>query len=166
MALLKKSEIKKKPELVVNEVVIKEGSGVFLMEGGPGRKEKNIKVFYHRPKGFNENTKILLVIPGAGRNGDSYRDAWINASEKFGVLILSPMYAESNYPFEAYHLGGVLRSSNLRQVVLFEDSTNIAKLDEGAFEYTLNNNPDNWIFNDFDRIFNVVKGEIRSDQST
>ena len=87
-------------ELVLNQINIQEGSGEFLIEGGKAKKDKTVKIFYHKPKNYRANSKFLMVIPGAGRNGDSYRDAWIDESEKYSLLILSPMYQESQYGFE------------------------------------------------------------------
>ncbi|PQJ76286.1 hypothetical protein BTO16_10205 [Polaribacter glomeratus] len=90
MALVNKIDIIKQRKLVLNEINIKEGSGSFLIEGGKGKKEKAITIYDHKPKRYKPDSKILLVVSGSGRNRDSYRDAWIASSEKYGVLILSP----------------------------------------------------------------------------
>ncbi|MDT0608139.1 hypothetical protein [Croceitalea rosinachiae] len=166
MALLKKSDLRQRKELVLNQINIQEGSGVFLIEGGKGKVDKPIKVYYHKPKNFNADSKILLVIPGAGRNGDSYRDAWIEESEKYNVLILSPMYAEENYPFEDYHLCGVMGNLNLRNSISRIENTNMVKLEEDKFTFTINTNKDEWIFNDFDRIFDLAVNTLNSNQTT
>ena len=153
MKLLKRSEIVNEADLAINAIDIKTGSGVFLVEGGIGNKERLIKVYYHRPKNFSKKSNILLVVPGAGRNGDSYRDAWVAASEQNNVLILALTYATDSYPFEKYHLGGLIKHTNLSEVVEFVENTNIAKLDEQSFRYAVNENNEEWIFDDFDRIF-------------
>ena len=165
MQLIKKSEAEKETELKVNEVVINTGSGVFLIEGGNGQAEKNIKIYYHKPENFTKHSKILLVMPGAGRNGDSYRDAWIEEAEKYSVLILSPMYSEEAYPFEGYHLGGLIKNTNLRAAVEYVEHTNIAKLNETIFTFEVNTDKADWIFKDFDRIFDLVKEETGSIQT-
>ncbi len=165
MALIKKSDLKLKKELVLNEINIVEGSGVFLIEGGKGKVDKLIKVYYHKPRNFNVNSKILLVIPGAGRNGDSYRDAWVEESEKYSVLILSPMYEEKYYPFEDYHLCGLMSNLNLENSTTRIENTNMVKLDEANLAFTVNPNRDEWIFNDFDRIFDLVVNELKSNQT-
>ncbi len=165
MALVKKSDLKNKKELVLNEINIQEGSGAFLIEGGKGKVDKPIKVYYHKPKKFNADSKVLMVIPGAGRNGNSYRDAWIEESEKYGVLILSPMYIEENYHFEDYHLCGLMGNLNLKNSITRIENTNMVKLDEGNFTFTINPNKDEWIFNDFDRIFDLAVNELQSNQT-
>lgn len=160
MDLILVSPIESKETLVLNNIDLQEGSGAFLIEGGKGKVEKTIKVFYYRPEDFTKDSKVLLVIPGAGRNGDSYRDAWIEESEKYGVLILSPQYPELAYPFEEYHLGGIISSSNMMEKVSRIENTNQVLLDEDGFTFEMNFDSETYIFNDFDRIFDAVKIEL------
>lgn len=165
MALIKQSDLQKEKELKVNQIDIQEGSGVFLIEGGNGKKGNSIKVYYHRPKNFKSDSKVLLVIPGAGRNGNSYRDAWIKESEEYGVLILSPMYAEEDYAFEDYHLCGLMYDLNLKNTIDRIEGTNIVELDETKLTYKVNKNRKQWIFKDFDRIFDLTVKAINSEQT-
>ncbi len=151
-------------ELTINQVVFKQGSGVFLIEGADFRTEAKIKVYYHQPQNYTVDSPFVMVIPGAGRNADSYRDAWIEISEQYGVLILAPMYNEEQYPFEEYHLGGLIEDSNLAQSVQFSDTSNQVFLDENKWQATLNLNRDQWLFPDFDRIFQLSKAALRSTQ--
>ena len=109
-------------------------------------------------------SKILIVIPGAGRNGDSYRDAWIEASEKYNVLILSPMYAEDDYSFTDYHLGGIIKDANIRACNEFIVDTNVAVLYEDKLEYNVSQHPEEWIFDDFDDLFEKVVVSTNSNQ--
>ncbi|WP_245585054.1 hypothetical protein [Psychroserpens burtonensis] len=158
MELVKKSDFTNQKVLVLNEINIEEGSGEFLIEGGDGKKEKAIPIYYHMPKNYKPDSKILIVIPGAGRNGDSYRDAWIKASEKYGVLILSPMYKEAEYDYGAYHMGDLIYNLNLENSAQYDENSNKVFLDEEIFSFKINSNRNEWIYNDFDRIFdNVVK---------
>ncbi len=69
-----------------------------MVEGGGPYAQKRITVFYHRPDRFDRGSPVVMVIPGAGRHGDDYRDAWMGASEEHGVLVLSPRYPEKYYP--------------------------------------------------------------------
>jgi DNA-directed RNA polymerase subunit RPC12/RpoP len=164
MKLLKQGVVIKEANLVVSEIDITPGSGVFLVEGGTGKEGRNVKVYYHRPEAYTQDSKILIVIPGAGRNGDSYRDALIEASEKYNVLILSPMYAEEAYSFTDYHLGGIIKDANIAQCIEFEGNSNIAVLDERKLRYTVGQNPKEWIFDDFDVLFERVVMTTNSTQ--
>jgi hypothetical protein len=163
--LVKKSDLTKRKELVLNEIKIDEGSGEFLIEGGNGKKEEAITIFYHKPKNYKSDSKILIVVPGSGRNGDSYRDAWIEASEKYRVLILSPMYKEKGYDYNAYHMGNLIHNSNIEQSIKYDENSNKVFLDEEKFSFEINSNSNEWIYNDFDRIFDTVVENLGSSQT-
>ncbi|MEL6917880.1 MAG: hypothetical protein AAFO99_09125, partial [Bacteroidota bacterium] len=111
-------------------------------------------------------SRILIVIPGAGRNGDSYRDAWIEASEKYSLLILSPMYPEHEYGFEDYHLCGLITETNLKKSITYVENTNIVRLHEDTFKFKVNLNANEWLFNDLDRLFNLTVNAVNSSQKS
>jgi len=158
MELVKRSDLTRQKELVLNEIKIEEGSGEFLIEGGNGKKDKAITIYYHKPKNYQSDSKILIVVPGAGRNGDSYRDAWVEESEKYSVLILSPMYSEAEYDYGAYHMGNLIYNLNLETSAKYDENSNNVFLDEEKFSFEINSNRNEWIYNDFDRLFdNVIK---------
>lgn len=166
MPLLKKSDLLLDSNLIVNDVNLKTGSGVFLIEGAAHRKEKTIKVYYHKPEVFSSETNILMVISGAGRNADSYRDAWIEASERYNVLILSPMFEEEAYPFEDYHLCGLIKGLNIEESISFSETSNQVTLNEEALTYSINKNSEEWLFQDFNRIFDLVIQALGTSKST
>jgi len=125
------------------------GSGKFTIEGGKGHAEKKIDVYYHLPISYDENTKVLLVIPGAGRNGWSYRDSWVEASEKHNVLILSPSYSEQSYPrFWNYNVARMI------------SDVKINKAKSAIQSYRVVSDSKEWIFSDFDRVFNYSVSEL------
>lgn len=166
MALIPKREMHPANKATMPDIDIQTGSGHFWMEGGKGHEDDTLKVFYHKPKNFSPDSQVLLVIPGAGRNGDSYRDAWIPESETYSLLILSPMYPEKAYGFEDYHLCGLITDSNLRNSIEYLDQTNIAQLNEEQFQFTINPHSDEWIFKDFDRIFDLATEALQSNRQT
>ncbi|MFN1834266.1 hypothetical protein AB2B38_003295 [Balneola sp. MJW-20] len=156
-------ELEVRPE--TGKIKLEEGSGKFIISDDRD-STKTIQVYYHMPESYNENSEIVMVIPGAGRNADDYRDAWIQISEKYDVLVLSPSFSERDYNFEAYHLGGLIHSSNLMDNVEYIDGTNKAKLNEQNYRYKISNSPDQWIYPQFDRIFELVKNELKSNRET
>ncbi len=143
---------------------ISEGSGSFDIQGSGLHQGDVITVFYHKPANFSRNSQVLLVIPGAGRNGDDYRDSWVEASEKYNVLILAPSYPEAAYNYGDYHLGGVVKNLNLSKGVSFKQGTNQVLVDEDVVAFHVNPNRADWIFNDFDRIFELAKDATDSKQ--
>lgn len=146
------------------KIELNSGSGFFKINGIGKHQNDSITIFYHKPINFTQSSKILIVVPGAGRNGDSYRDSWIKTSEKHSVLILSPSYPEKDYNYGDYHLGGVVKDLDLSKGVSFKKGTNQVHIDEDVIEYTIETNNANWIFNDFDRIFEIVKNSTNSNQ--
>ena len=105
-----------------------------------------------------------MVIPGSGRNGDDYRDSWIEASEKHSVLILSPSYSEKDYSYADYHLGGLIQEFDMRKGVTFKKHSNQVHMDEDIVKFIPNTNSNQWIYNDFDRIFLIAKRTVKSKQ--
>lgn len=124
------------------------GAGKFPISGGADHPEAEIVVNYHIPKAVNKSSRVLFVIPGAGRNGDAYRDAWIDASEKYNVIILSPSYSDKDYPgFWSYNLGGMITDVK-------------ASKEKGIEHYRTVADAKQWLFDDFDRIFDVVSSAL------
>jgi pimeloyl-ACP methyl ester carboxylesterase len=149
------SLIERRTLLDIDKVNLHAGSGNFLLKAGLAHPDKPVFVFYHMPAGFSPDSPILLVIPGAGRNGWAYRDAWIDASETHNVLILAPHYADHLYDFGAYHMGGVISDVELRNVQLEPDGSAPSRyyLNDEDIVFEPNNDKEEWIFRDFDLIF-------------
>jgi len=143
MDLVKLSSLNIPEDQFINEIPFEYGSGRFIVPGGVD-ENKTIVIHYHKPQNFTEDSKVVIVLPGAGRNGDDYRDAWIEASEQFGVLVLALSYSESNYPgMWSYNLSGMVSDVNI------SDQT-----------FNINHQSDEWLFKDFDRIFKSVKSKL------
>lgn len=148
MDLIKKSDLIPEKALTLNKIDFQNGTGEFLVEGG-FKKEKTIIIHYYKPENFTSESAVIYVVPGAGRNGNDYRDAWIERSEKYNVLVLSPEYSEKNYPrASSYNLGGMISD-----VKFNEERTAVTS-------FKTSKNPNEWIFNDFDRIFNLTKAKL------
>lgn len=145
-------------------IKINDDSGFFHIKGGIGHENDTITVYYHKPKNLTSKSEILMVIPGAGRNGDDYRDSWIEASEKHSVLILSPSYAEKDYSYADYHLGGLIQELDMSKGVTFKKNSNQVFIDEDIIEFKPNTDSSQWIYHDFDRIFLIAKKAVKSKQ--
>lgn len=134
------------------DIHIEDGSGSFTLAGSAGREDKTIEVFFHKPRSFTARSPVLIVVPGAGRNGWTYRDAWVNAAEEHGVLILSPSYSEDHYPeFWSYNLAGMIADVDLTKTPV---------------SFRIVRDPRAWIFDDFDRLFLEVKEHLALEAST
>jgi hypothetical protein len=139
------------------------GRGAFLAAGGRERERQRIGVHYYKPPGFAASSRILLVIPGAGRNGDAYRDAWIEAAEASNVLVAALSYAEADYDLAAYHMGGVIKDLAIRNAS--NGSNNVTRARDEDISFTFNPRREQWLFHDFDRIFGLITAATGSPQT-
>ena len=70
---------------------------------------KELVLNAYRAAGFAPDRPVVFVQHGMGRNGDEYRDFWIEAADRHGLLILAPTFSAATHPgAEAYNNGGVL----------------------------------------------------------
>lgn len=128
-------------------ITIKDGKGSFMISGGENKKNKLIEIHYYKPKDYKPDFKVILVIPGGGRNGDTYRDTWVAHAEKYDLLVLAPSYSEEHYPgYMIYNTGGMVSEGNSAN---FNDAE-------------INKNNKEWIFRDFDRIFDAAVTSLGS----
>ncbi|MGR3813815.1 MAG: hypothetical protein ACU0AU_06975 [Cognatishimia activa] len=148
-----------------NPEIVPEGVGSFNL---PALGAAGVTVHYVRPQSFTSSSPILLVIPGAGRNSDDYRDAWIDAACASGMLVAALGYSDEHYDFAAYNMGGTITN-------LHFDNPSFAKVSETATTVTLNDadirfdmvaNRSGWIFDDFDHVFEQLVEMTDSEQET
>lgn len=166
MALIKNEDFVDREEVLSKKSEIITGSGSFYAEITKANEKRKVEIYYYKPHNFTGDSEIIVVIPGAGRNADTYRDSWIEASERHSLLILAPMYAQDDYNFDAYHLGGVIYDSNLENSIERIDGTNKIKLFEDKLTFKSNQNASEWLFNDFDYIFHKAVEMVDSKQTT
>ena len=70
---------------------------------------ETIEVFTYHAARHGPDDPIVVVLPGAGRNGDDYRDSWIKAAERYDLLVLSPAFVDAQFPGPiSYNLGGMI----------------------------------------------------------
>ena len=146
---------------------IRIGSGFYTVPLGSKAIKESIKIHYYMPPQFNEETSVIIVIPGAGRNASDYRDSWIKSADKFNLLVLSPSYPKGRYGFSAYHLGGVVDALELKNPIIERVDGRITKyrMNDADIQFTFVEDKSDWIFDDFDSIFSSVKSIIGSKQT-
>ncbi len=144
------------------------GGGLFLTAGGPNRQNARIGVHTYLPEAHTPRSPILLVIPGDGRNGAEYRDAWIEAAEETGVLVAALSYPDADYDFAAYQMGGVIKDLVVENLPLGPDGETpaIVRLRDEDISFNPNPRPETWLFNDFDRIFGLLASAADSERSS
>jgi len=144
-------------------VRIDAGKGSFTIPGGGRNAAQSIVVHYYRPANFTSRSPVLIVLPGAGRNGDAYRDAWVAAADEAGVLIASPSYPESGYNAAGYQMGGLI--DNLKMGKPQPGSTaSSAYFRDEDLKFDVNARREDWLFADFDRLFGILTRATGSKQ--
>lgn len=84
---------------------IETGSGFFRFDAWAGPA---IPVYYHRPASAGADAPIMIVMHGASRDADRYRDEWIAVAEKGNFIVVAPEFSKHKFPkSRMYNLGGV-----------------------------------------------------------
>lgn len=94
--------------MITKSLDLPRGRGVvpFIDSAQPDRP---LSVQFYRPERHGPEDEIVIVQHGMMRNGDDYRDFWIDAAEKHNLLILAPTFGNDDYPgAESYNNGLVL----------------------------------------------------------
>ena len=72
----------------------------------PGR---SIVLHTYRPAAHVAADRVVLVQHGIRRNGDEYRDFWVDAAERYRLLIVAPTFDAAQFPEpENYNNGRVV----------------------------------------------------------
>lgn len=71
--------------------------------------DRPLVVNCYRPARHQPNDPVIVVQHGMLRNGDDYRDFWIEAAEKHNLLIVAPTFPNEEFPkAEGYNNGLVV----------------------------------------------------------
>jgi len=84
------------------------GSNQFTFIDILGNADRPITVYTYRPASWNLSGSILIVMPGAGRTGESPRDIWIPYADEYSSIVLVPEFSQTYYPGDLFYpLGNV-----------------------------------------------------------
>jgi hypothetical protein len=76
-----------------------------------------LPVWTYRPEGIDPATApIVIVMHGARRDADRYRDQWIKPAKAGGFIVVAPEFARTDFPKSRdYNLGGVFEARSTRK---------------------------------------------------
>lgn len=115
------------------------GTGNFVFTQYTPLADKPVPVYYHIPENTTEDSPVLIVFHGAGRDAMENRDALIEKANQLSFIVVVPKFTDEAYPGgDAYNLGNV-----------FVDGDNPSPS-------TLNDESV-WTFSIIDPIFNYIK---------
>jgi hypothetical protein len=62
----------------------------------------------YRPAGHEPDSPVVLVQHGMMRNGDDYRDFWIPAADRHGLLIVATTFGRAAWPEAEHYNNGLV----------------------------------------------------------
>jgi poly(3-hydroxybutyrate) depolymerase len=83
------------------------GKGSFLFRDTQGNPDKPITVWFYRPARQDADVKVVFVMHGTDRNGETYRDHWARYAQQQGFLLLVPEFSRRDFSEDDYQFGGV-----------------------------------------------------------
>ncbi|MEI6842818.1 MAG: hypothetical protein WCK53_16235, partial [Methanomicrobiales archaeon] len=94
---------------------IPQGWGQFVFNDPLGNTDRPITIYTDRPSAWDLSGPVLIVIPGAGRDGQSPMETWIPNAEQYSSLLVVPEFSLEYYPTDSwYNLGNTYDSTNWR----------------------------------------------------
>lgn len=141
---------------VPRDIAIRPGADQFEMDGGHGHAQHRIVVHYYRPRSFTTRSPILFVLPGAARNAFECRETWMPFATDAGALVLALGYPKAHYDVAAYDFGGVVQNLRLGPPQAGSSPDTLYLRDED-FRFEVNARRREWLFDDFERLFRIVK---------
>jgi hypothetical protein len=90
-------------------LVLPHGRGClpFVDEHHPDRP---LEINSYRPQRHGPDDEVVIVQHGMMRNGDDYRDFWIDAAEKHNLLIVAPTFGTAHFKGAEGYNNGLLLS--------------------------------------------------------
>lgn len=77
--------------------------------GSPGRP---VVLQCYRPAAHRPDSPVVLVQHGMNRNGDEYRDAWVPAADRHGLLVVAPTFPGAAWPGPRTYNDGHVRGED------------------------------------------------------
>lgn len=66
-----------------------------------------LKLYTYKPDNFR-NGPMLMVFHGVLRNAEEYRDHSVAMGDRFGALVVAPLFDEESFPKPKYQFGGIV----------------------------------------------------------
>lgn len=87
------------------------GTGMFEFSDPDVRSGLSIPIFFYLPQTVTDSTRILFVIHGNKRNGQTYRDQWLDEAQKQKLILIVPQFGRANgFPEDKhYNMGNILQ---------------------------------------------------------
>lgn len=123
-------------------ISIASGAGSFSFVDEKGDPSKQMTVYTYLPGGVEpEAARIVFVMHGVGKNARGYRDTWIEHADKYGFMVIAPLFDREQWGRGAYSYASVIGR------------------DGGVPDASM------WSFNVIEHLFDAVKGATGNSSS-
>jgi poly(3-hydroxybutyrate) depolymerase len=86
-----------------------QGRASFTLRDPRPHPVRDIPVYTYQPSGFTPDSPVLIVMHGRKRNGEEYREQWVETAERHGFLVGVPEFSDAQYPHpHEYNYGSML----------------------------------------------------------
>ncbi|MDJ0534134.1 MAG: hypothetical protein QNJ70_16890 [Xenococcaceae cyanobacterium MO_207.B15] len=120
-------------------MTLEPGKGSFVWDDTTGQSnpDKPLEVFYYRPDEITADTPVWIIMHGASRNADDYRDYFVDAAKEQGALVIAPEFNDNDWDGSTgYNLGNI-SASNSDLTPVPEQDWSFSKI-EPLFDYVVN----------------------------
>ncbi len=113
-----------------DETAFKRGPGSFIFKNWAGPP---ITVWTYAPQSSTlANLPVVVVMHGLNRDGDRYRDEWIETAREHDLIILAPTFSSDDFPrSNGYNLGNMFERKS--GAAIREDMWSFSAID-GLFD--------------------------------
>jgi poly(3-hydroxybutyrate) depolymerase len=90
-------------------IEIAPGPGSFNFADAKGDASKTMTVYTYLPKPLPaRSARIVFVLHGFSKDATGMRDAWIEHADRYGLLVIAPLFDREQWARGAYSYGSVL----------------------------------------------------------
>lgn len=92
------------------------GPSAFTLADPRPNPPRTVTVYTYRPAAAGPDAPILIVMHGIKRNGEDYRDHWVETAERHGAIVAVPEFSNAQYahPHEYNYAGMVAADGTAR----------------------------------------------------
>ncbi len=132
---------------VLPAIRIASGSGGFSFVDQKGDPSKHITVYTYLPKGIKPDAaRIVFVMHGHGKNARGYRDTWVEHADKYGFMVVAPLFDPGQWAGGDYSYASVMtKDGKLRDASIWSFSV-VDHLFEAIKDATGNQSPKYFIY--------------------
>jgi hypothetical protein len=77
-----------------------------------GNPDRPLTLEAYRAASHRADSPVVIVQHGMARNGNEYRDFWIPAADRHGLLILAPSFGDAAWPDAECYNNGLVRDAS------------------------------------------------------